>query len=843
MVLSKRTLHRTVIEFSLGLLVFWLVQSAVAQDAAPRTQNGSEAAKPTSSAEEPLSRADLIKAGRKDAASAMRTAEKALAVESGASGSDKAVVLRRLVATLKQLDSIYERQLAAQQEIEALSVEERKYQEAANTFETRDVPVSVSELDTVAGELETQSARLSTLRTAANQASAQVEQARKDLAEKRDELPAEENNEESAPRDAGSDSMRAQAARWELKRAEEALRLRELVLEREKRKLAVAEAAVELLNRRLILMADRVTFSDQELDDRLQQIEKEELELKRELKRMDAQQIASESRLHDARQRLANAPLNRLGELSEEVEARRLAKESLEAKMSGLSRRVELLRMWKTAWQRRHAVINGIGRPVEWVAWKAEAADAMATLEHDRRAVILLLQDWKKQSITIENKVSNSERESGSSVRWLEQQLQSVQSLVDHLRDQDAYLEKTRALLKKVVESVNGRTEHRSWHELVELVLDTQLNGNRVRDWGLALMSVWGLFSVLVLVRNFLIGALQRYLERRRNALVGEFFAGVRQTRTLVLLMISVYASTLLLDLEPVVSGFIRRLTIVAVIFQVATWVSYLLSVWVFDYLGRKTKRDQTSLGVLSIFNSLSQLAIWSLALLLALQSFDVDVTALAAGLGIGGVAVALALQRILGDLLSSLSIAFDKPFVTGDFIIFDDLLGTVEHIGIKTTRIRSLHGEQIICGNSDLLNTRIRNFKRMRERRVAFEIRIVYHTPYEKLVKVPTLLRNAVEAQANVRFDRAHFKACGEFSLEFEIVYYVLSADYNDYMNAQQAINLMIYESFEKEGIQFALPVRSLYLQGMPRGSETPLSVSGLGNGDEKVPAQLRAR
>jgi small-conductance mechanosensitive channel len=841
MLLSKRTLHRTVIEFSLGLLVFWLVQqSAVAQDAAPRTQNGAKAAKPTSSAEEPLSRADLIKAGRKDAASAMRTAEKALAAESGASGSDKAVVLRRLVATLKQLDAIYERQLAAQQEIEVLSVEERKYQEAAKTFETSDARVSVSELDTVSGELETQRARLSTLRTAANQASAQVEQARKELAEKRDELPAEES-EESASQDADSDSMRAQSARWEFKRAEEALRLRELVLEREKRKLAVAEAAVELLNRRLILMADRVTFSGQELDDRLQQIEKEELELKRELKRMDAQQIAGESRLHDARQRLANAPLNRLGELSEEVEARRLAKESLEAKMSGLSRRVELLRMWKTAWQRRHAVINGIGRPVEWVAWKEEAADAMATLEHDRRAVILLLQDWKKQSITIENKVSNSERESGSSVRWLEQQLQSVQSLVDHLRDQDAYLEKTRALLKKVVESVNGRTEHRSWHELVELVLDTQLNGNRVRDWGLALMSVWGLFSVLVLVRNFLIGALQRYLERRRNALVGEFFAGVRQTRTLVLLMISVYASTLLLDLEPVVSGFIRRLTIVAVIFQVATWVSYLLSVWVFDYLGRKTKRDQTSLGVLSIFNSLSQLAIWSLALLLALQSFDVDVTALAAGLGIGGVAVALALQRILGDLLSSLSIAFDKPFVNGDFIIFDDLLGTVEHIGIKTTRIRSLHGEQIICGNSDLLNTRIRNFKRMKERRVAFEIRIVYHTPYEKLVKVPTLLRNAVEAQANVRFDRAHFKAYGEFALEFEVVYYVLSADYNDYMNVQQAINLMIYESFEKEGIQFALPVRSLYLQSVPQAGEAALS--GLDTGGEKAPAQLRAR
>lgn len=285
MVLPKRTLHRIVIEFSLGLLVFWLAQSAVAQDAAPQAQIGSEAARPKSSAEDSLSRTDLIKAAQKDVASAMQAAEKALAEDSKASGSDKAVVLRQLVATLKQFDSIYERQLSAQQEIEALSIEERKYQEAAKTLETSDTPVSVSELDTVASELETQKARLPSLRTAVNQASTQVEQARQDLAEKREALPVENSDEESVLRDVNSDSVRAQMARWELKRAEETLRLRELVLEREKRKLAVAEAAVELLNRRLTLMADRVTFSREEFDDRLQQIEKEELELKRELKK------------------------------------------------------------------------------------------------------------------------------------------------------------------------------------------------------------------------------------------------------------------------------------------------------------------------------------------------------------------------------------------------------------------------------------------------------------------------------------------------------------------------------------------------------------------------------
>jgi MscS family membrane protein len=838
--LSKRSLRQSVIQLSLGILVFGLGHSALAQEAPQRPSGEIEAPKRTLSPEDASKeRNDLIKAGRQEVSAAIDSVEKELSAGAGPSGADKTAALSQQLETLKQLDSIFERQLAAQQEIDMLAVEERKYREAAKTLETSDDPVPVSELDAASAELTAQTARLSGLRTAVDQAHSQFEQVQTELAAKRKELNANaEDNDASQGTE--SDPARLQSARWKLRLAEETVRLRELELESKKRKLAVAEASVDLQERRLSLLSGRVQFTVAELEDRLEQIEKEELELKRELRRMDGQQIANESRLHDARQRMANAPPDKLPELSEEVEARRLAKESLDAQISGLNKQIGLLESWKTYWQRRHAVINGIGKPVEWVKWKEEAVDTLAALEQDERSVILLFQDWKGQLISIENKLSNAQHDGGNAVRWLEQQRQSVEPLMDHLRERDAYLEKTRRLLQKIIESVNDRTEHRSWRELAEQVLDTELNGNRVRDWVLAGISVSGLFSILVFVRNFLISALQRYLERRQNVLIGEFFAGVRQTRTIFLFMVSVFASTLLLHLDPTLSGIIRKLTIVALLFQVSTWVSYFLRVWVFDYLGKKTKRDQTSLGVLSIFNSLSQVAVWSLALLLALQSFGVDITALAAGLGIGGVAVALSLQRILGDLLSSLSIAFDKPFVAGDFIIFDQLMGTVEHIGIKTTRIRSLDGEQIICGNSDLLNTRIRNFKRMRERRVAFQIGLVYHTPYEKLVKVPGLLRSTVENQANVRFDRAHFKAYGEFSLLFEVVYYVLSADYNDYMNVQQAINLTIFESFQKEGLQFALPVRSLYVQGLPHSGEAPLSA--IQPGDGKAPAQLRA-
>jgi small-conductance mechanosensitive channel len=207
------------------------------------------------------------------------------------------------------------------------------------------------------------------------------------------------------------------------------------------------------------------------------------------------------------------------------------------------------------------------------------------------------------------------------------------------------------------------------------------------------------------------------------------------------------------------------------------------------------------------------QMGLWSAVVLLALDNLGVDITALVAGLGVGGVAVALAVQNILGDLFASLAIVLDKPFVLRDFIIVGDLLGTVEHIGLKTTRVRALSGEQLIFSNADLLSSRIRNFGRMFERRVVFQIGVTYQTPRGKLEAIPGIIRDAITAQDGTRFDRSHFAAYGDFSLNFESVYYVLSPDYNRYMDIQQAINLRIHERFEAEEIEFAYPTQTLFL------------------------------
>jgi small-conductance mechanosensitive channel len=205
---------------------------------------------------------------------------------------------------------------------------------------------------------------------------------------------------------------------------------------------------------------------------------------------------------------------------------------------------------------------------------------------------------------------------------------------------------------------------------------------------------------------------------------------------------------------------------------------------------------------------------IWSLVLLAALDNLGVDITALVAGLGVGGIAVGLALQDVLKDTFAALSIILDKPFELGDFVVVDDLAGNVEHIGIKTTRVRSLSGEQLVFGNGDLLSSRIRNFKRLVERRGLFTFGVLYSTPADTLERIPEMVREIVDGLETTRFDRAHFKAFGDSSMDFEVVYYVLDAEYLTFMDLQQAINLALVRRFADEGIEFAYPTRTLFLE-----------------------------
>ena len=258
-------------------------------------------------------------------------------------------------------------------------------------------------------------------------------------------------------------------------------------------------------------------------------------------------------------------------------------------------------------------------------------------------------------------------------------------------------------------------------------------------------------------------------------------------------------------------------LLFIAVVVQLAIWVNRALSAYISNYQEVRKEENPGGVSIVERLSFLFRLLIWSVALLLVDDNLGYDITALVAGLGISGIAVALAVQNILGDLFASLSIVLDKPFVIGDFIIVGDLMGVVERVGLKTTRVRSLSGEQLIFSNSDLLNSRVRNFKRMEERRVPFAFGVLYQTSPEDLELIPELIREIIEGIDNTRFDRAHFKGFGASSYDFEVVYYVHTPDYNVFMDIQQQINLAICRGFAARGIEFAYPTRTLYINQAP--------------------------
>jgi small-conductance mechanosensitive channel len=225
-----------------------------------------------------------------------------------------------------------------------------------------------------------------------------------------------------------------------------------------------------------------------------------------------------------------------------------------------------------------------------------------------------------------------------------------------------------------------------------------------------------------------------------------------------------------------------------------------------------QTKQKQAR-GLVIVIN----VAIWVLGIVFLIDNFGYDVTALVAGLGIGGIAIALAAQTILGDLFSYFVIFFDRPFEVGDFIIVDDKMGEIEYVGVKTTRIKTLSGEQLVCSNTDLTNSRVHNYKRMQKRRVLFKLGVVYQTPHAALKEIPGTIRKIIESKSDVNFDRGHFSGFGASSLDFEFVYYVSGADYNFYMDVQQSIYLDIVEAFEQHKIEFAYPTQTLFVQPNP--------------------------
>ncbi len=293
-------------------------------------------------------------------------------------------------------------------------------------------------------------------------------------------------------------------------------------------------------------------------------------------------------------------------------------------------------------------------------------------------------------------------------------------------------------------------------------------------------------------------------------------------TSTTLLLLASILIGVGLLDLPERWLGRVSSLWFVVVALQVGLWANRAIALALHRYFSRHGTSgtfQASALATLSLWGG--RVLLWAVVLLAMLSNVGVNITAFVASLGVGGIAVALAVQNILGDVFASLSIAVDKPFEVGDFIVVGSLAGTVEHVGLKTTRIRSLGGEQIVMANADMIGSTIQNYKRLQERRIVFEFRLTYDCSAEQIRQVTQQVEQIIKSEDRVRFDRCHFRSFGENALEFETVYIVLDASYNVYMDIQQTINLKIMETIANLNARFAVPSRTVYVASLPNPPE----------------------
>lgn len=344
----------------------------------------------------------------------------------------------------------------------------------------------------------------------------------------------------------------------------------------------------------------------------------------------------------------------------------------------------------------------------------------------------------------------------------------------------------------------------------------TTFLGNSLEVWIIAIMLSIGVFYSVQFLSNYLSKKLDKATFISFPTRIA--LSSSLKINWLLLIVLSLVAGFSIVSLTPEVKGTLYRVLFFAVCLQLGLWATSI--VWALCVTGESREKAVYRSSAHGLLVIVAKAVIWVLLFLLVLDNWGINITALIAGLGIGGVAVALAVQNILGDIFASLAIVLDKPFELGDFIVVDDIAGSIENIGVKTTRIRSLSGEQIVLSNSSLLTNRIRNFKRMFERRVVFGFNLTYDTPTEKLTWVSEKIREIIQSESPVRFDRAHFKSLGAYSLEFEVVYFVLSPNYNLYMDIQQRINLTLKRTLEDANIMFALPARTIHMDAPPHSS-----------------------
>jgi len=334
--------------------------------------------------------------------------------------------------------------------------------------------------------------------------------------------------------------------------------------------------------------------------------------------------------------------------------------------------------------------------------------------------------------------------------------------------------------------------------------------GNSLTSYFLSILFFLAGIFIIQLIYRKVVKKIEEIASRKKHHFIDLVISIFKKTVYPLFYYALMMGSISFLNINEDVQRVIRIIGYILLTVAIVRFIIEIMDYWLKRYQSN-SKNDIAQIKGMKGLITVVKIIIWIVAVIVVLKNMGYDVDGAIAGLGITGVAVALAAQKILGDLFSYFSILFDKPFEAGDFIIVDDYMGTIEHIGIKTTRLESLTGEQLIISNSDLTGSRLRNYKRMKNRRISFDVNVVYEVSSETAKEIPVILGEIVSGVKNITFDRAHFSSFGDFSLVFTVVYYVNSRDYREYMDVQQEINLKIFDEFTKRNIDFAYPTQKI--------------------------------
>ncbi|MBN1275741.1 mechanosensitive ion channel family protein [Candidatus Woesearchaeota archaeon] len=349
----------------------------------------------------------------------------------------------------------------------------------------------------------------------------------------------------------------------------------------------------------------------------------------------------------------------------------------------------------------------------------------------------------------------------------------------------------------------------------IETVLATAFWGNTVQDYAIATGMLIAGILVLWFFKFVIIQRFKRLAERTKNDLDDMVIEAGNAIGWPFYVILSVFVALKSLSVHPALDKGVYFLLIITLTFYAGRIVHKIISFFAEKWDKKNDKKGSVAHSpIVNMLKTFAQAVLWIIVILVILDNLGFDVTTMLAGIGIGGVAIAIALQGILSDVFASVSIYFDKPFEVGDFIIIGADMGTVEKIGIKSTRIRTLQGQELVVSNQELTSSRINNYKKMQRRRIVFSFGVTYDTPASKLQRIPGVVKKIIDKEDLADIDRCHFKSFDDSSLTFEVVYYMKVSDYNKYMDTQQSINLEIVKAFDKAKIEMAFPTRTVHLK-----------------------------